>query len=149
MNFTPVSSEGAPISSVPMVDVEEILTSYLRAELGAAATVGLSVPDGDLYQQGLLPFVRVARFAGTADHFAQVDRPQVDIDIWESTNTGVNAAAALVRPLIAAIRWLRCDEMAVITETAETVGPQRISEDDPLLVRLNFQVGLTVRLLPG
>ena len=132
---------------VRLADVEHLVTRYLATELGGVAHVGLIAPVGrDIV--GHLPFVRVARRGGLADHLTRFDRPVLDIDIWHTTNQAVNSLGSLVRALMAAARGLTdLDLGCSITSTTEVTGPQRLPEEDPSLVRLGFAVGLTVRSL--
>lgn len=132
----------------PLPDSELLVVRYLSEALDGVATVGLVVPAGDDISE-LLPFVRVARRGGPGDHRSRSDFPVFDFDVWDRTNTLANAIGGLTRGLVAAMRWHRDDEVhAIVTKVEESVGPQRLPEEDPNLVRLGFSAGLTVRSLP-
>lgn len=138
-----------PTELVSLPDTELLVVNYLREQLDGVAEVGLAVPgDEDIFDR--VPFVRVTRTSGPGRHRERLDSPVVDIDVWDTSNAAVNATGGLVRALMSAIRGYHDTDLnSVVTQAAETVGPQRLPEDNPQLVRLGFTVGLTVRPLPG
>lgn len=144
MTYEPLDGE-----LVELVDVELLLVNYLNLVLDGDMYVGLVVP-ADEQILAKLPFVRVARRFGLANHLAGADFPVLDIDVWAATNTAVNAAGAIVRKHLAQMRWyVDAETGAVISFTTEVTGPQRLPEDDPQLVRYGFTVALTVHTPPA
>jgi hypothetical protein len=131
---------------VRLADVELLLTKYLTAELADTATVGLVAPVGNDILP-FLPFVRVARRGGPRDHLTRIDRPSIDIDVWDTTNGKVNEIGELAAGLVAASLGLTDPDLRCSITRVEVGGPQRLPEEDPKIVRLGFAVGLTVRSL--
>lgn len=133
--------------AVVFPDVELMLVRHLAAVLGPDVYVCTAVPPDDEIQV-YLPVVRVWRTGGGWTIRKQLDDAVVDIDVWHTQLQPLNDLVARVRAEVEAMQGLSDDTAnGVVTQTSEVVGPRRLPEDDPLLIRAGFTVGLLLRPL--
>lgn len=131
--------------AVVLADVELVVSGHLSDVLAGDAHVCTVYPEDGA---GDLPVVRVVRRGGTWLHRKVLDDATVDVDIWHADLAALNGLTARVRAEVEDMQG-RSFPGAFITRTSEVVGPQRLPEDDPQLLRAGFTVGLLVRPLPG
>lgn len=85
------------MAAVGSVDVELELIGWLQARLGDEVVVRDEL-DNNLLQE--LPTVQV-QVVGGGDDGLRLDRPLVDIDVYDSTRAGAIALSATIRGLLA------------------------------------------------
>ena len=108
------------------VDVETLVTEWLRTKLDQAVTVRTELPE---VVNNILPLVCVERFGG-ADNVPTIDRPMVDVDAFALGNAAAKQLAEQVRELLR-------NQLPGYTTAAGTVlgvitilGPTRREWDD-------------------
>jgi hypothetical protein len=129
---------------VAFPDVEKLVASALDTALtGVHVCTVLPVGD-DFHTQ--LPIVRVVRRGGTPVVRRYLDGPLVDVDVW---HTDLAALSTLVESARDALDDLYGQSTAdgIVTAVAENVGPQRLPEDDPAVIRAGFTITLITRRL--
>lgn len=126
-------------------DAELLLVSWLAGQLDDEAYVCSVGPPGEQFRENL-PVVRIVRRGGPWLVRQQLDRPTVDIDVWAGDLTELNALVERTRELVESLRGVTTDD-GTVTDVLEISGPQRLPEDDPLLYRAGFSVGIVTRRL--
>jgi hypothetical protein len=128
---------------VAFPDVELLLIRWLTQQLDDDAYVCSIGPPGDEFRDRL-PLVRITRRGGPRLIRQQLDQPALDIDVWHTDLAALNALVERVRDLVEVLRGVATDH-GTVTEVIERVGPQRLPEDDPLMLRAGFSVSLITR----
>lgn len=85
------------MAAVGSVDIELELIGWLQARLGSDVVVRDEL-DNNLLQE--LPTVQV-QVVGGGDDGLRLDRPLVDIDVYDATRGGAIALSAMIRGLFA------------------------------------------------
>lgn len=131
--------------AVVFPDAELMLVRHLAGALGSGVYVCTAVPPDDEIH-AYLPVVRIWRIGGGWTVRKQLDEATVDIDVWHTQLQPLNDLVAQVRAEVEAMQGLVDATVGgVVTQTSEVVGPRRLPEDDPLLIRAGFTVGLLLR----
>lgn len=126
-------------------DAELMLVRHLADVLGTGVYVCTAVPPDDEIR-AYLPVVRVLRVGGGWTIRKQLDQALVDIDVWHTQLKPLNDLVAQVRAEVEAMQGLVDPAVGgVVTQTTEVVGPRRLPEEDPQLIRAGFTVGLLLR----
>ena len=124
-------------------DVELLLINWLTQQLDDDAYVCSVGPPGEEFRDRL-PLVRITRRGGPWLIRQQLDQPAVDIDVWHTDLAALNQLVERTRELVESLRGVTT-QYGTVTDVIERVGPQRLPEDDPLLLRAGFSVSLITR----
>ena len=124
-------------------DVELLLIRWLTQQLDDDAYVCSVGPAGEEFRQRL-PLVRITRRGGPWLVRQQLDQPVIDVDVWHVDLESLGALTERVRELIEALRGITTS-YGTVTDVVERVGPQRLPEDDPLILRAGFSVSMITR----
>lgn len=130
-----------PVTTYP--DVELMVVQYLAAALGDDAYVCTVVPDDTTTESA--PIVRVHRVGGGISIRQQLDYARLDVDLWHIDLQDLNDLTNRVRWILEDMRGHLADGLGAVTQTREEVGPRRLPETDPTLIRTGFTVGMFVR----
>ncbi len=124
-------------------DIELLVVSWLSQQLDDDAYVCSVGPPGEEFRDRL-PLVRITRRGGPWLIRGQLDQPSLDIDVWHTDLAALTALVERTRELVETLRGVATDH-GIVTEVVERVGPQRLPEDDPLMLRAGFSVSLITR----
>jgi hypothetical protein len=144
----PTSGYTAPdrwVSNPP--DVELIVARYLRDQLGSDARSYTELPPGETFTTSVVRCQRIGGIFRPGSLAGILDDATVDVDVWSRGDF-----TTVLKPLVSRVRGLLIPGArgvmylgGAITNTYEIAGPVRRPEDDPLLGRIGFTVGVVVR----
>lgn len=101
------------------LDIQQFLIWYL-ATLDGITETGTLLPPADDFTPDRMPFVSIRRSGGPDDDIT--DFPNVEIQVFASTDADAQAASEIVRQGIRALRFARWGNVAV-DRTRTLVGP--------------------------